>query len=233
MIHSAYTYFSDRSDAGRQLAALLLPFANQSDMLVLAIPRGGVPVGYEVASALHAPLDIILSRKLGVPGNEEFAFGAVVAGDGRFINESIVKAAAISQDEIESITAASLPDLERRARILRGDRPPASIVDRRVILVDDGIATGASIYAAVRALRNLRPRQIVIAVPIVPRSTKERLQEEVDHFISVYSPEDFQAVGQFYRDFRQTTDQEVFDLLTRTTVTAGISPTRPPGTAAR
>lgn len=207
------------------------PFANQPDNLVLAIPRGGVPVAYEVASALHASLDIVLSRKLGVPGNEEFAFGAVVAGDGRFINESIVKAAAISQDEIESITAASLSELERRARILRGDRPPASIVGRTVILVDDGIATGASTYAAVRALRNLRPQKIILAVPVVPRSTKERLQEEVDQFIYVSSPEDFQAVGQFYRDFRQTTDQEVIDLLARTSLDS--SPTHLPGTATR
>lgn len=229
MIHSASIYFADRTDAGRQLATLLRPFANQPDTFVLAIPRGGVPVAYEVAYALHAPLDIFLSRKLGVPGNEEFAFGAVVVGDGRYINESIVEAAAISQDEIEQITTASLQELERRARILRGDRPPPSVSGKTVILVDDGIATGASIYAAVRALRNMRTQRVIIAVPVVPRSTLERLQHEVDQFVTVSSPEDFQAVGQFYRDFRQTSDQEVIELLARVTAETGGNPPRSHG----
>lgn len=230
MIHSAFISFADRTDAGKQLAARLRPFANQADTLVLAIPRGGVPVAYEVASALHAPLDIFLSRKLGVPGNEEFAFGAVVAGDGRFINESIVEVAAISHDEIEQMTAASLQELERRARILRGERPPPLVAGKTVILVDDGIATGASIYAALRALKNMQPQRVVIAVPVVPRSTLARLRHEADEFVTLVSPDDFQAVGQFYRDFRQTSDQEVIDLLHRASAEGG-NPLRPPGAA--
>lgn len=215
MIHSASIYFANRTDAGSQLAERLQEFANRPETLVLAIPRGGVPVGYEVAAGLHAPLDIFLSRKLGVPGNEEFAFGAVVAGGGRFIDESIVEAAEIPQDEVEQIAAASLKELERRAQILRGDRPPPCIAGKKIILVDDGIATGASIYAAVRALRELRPQELIIAVPVVPRSTLERLQREVDKFVALSSPEDFHAVGQFYRDFSQTSDSEVIELLAR------------------
>lgn len=208
--------FADRSDAGRQLADHLRAYAGD-DVLVLGIPRGGVPVAYEVASALHAPLDVFLSRKLGVPGNEELAFGAVAAGDGRFVDEQIIHAARISPAQVEQITHETRRGMDERAHLFRRDRPPLSVVGRTVILIDDGIATGSSIYAAVRALREMKPRKLVIAVPVVPRSTQQRLAREVDDFVAVYAPEDFYAVGQFYCDFRQTTDDEVIDLLARST----------------
>ncbi|HSU19775.1 MAG TPA: phosphoribosyltransferase family protein, partial [Acidobacteriaceae bacterium] len=215
-VSGAALRFADRSDAGRQLAEQLRAYADD-DVLVLGIPRGGVPVAYEVASALHAPLDVFLSRKLGVPGNEELAFGAVAAGDGRFLDEQIIHAARISPEQVEQITHETRRTLDDRARLFRRDRPPLSVAGRTVILIDDGIATGSSIYAAVRALREIKPRKLVIAVPVVPRSTQQRLAREVDDFVAVYAPDDFYAVGQFYRDFRQTTDEEVIDLLARST----------------
>src|SRR5579862_3015698 len=163
--------FKDRQDAGRQLAKRLMKYAGADDVIVLGIPRGGVPVAYEIATALHAPLDIFLSRKLGVPGHEELAFGAVAAGDGRFLDEEIIQAADISSEEIERITQATRAKLEERAHLYREGRRPLAVEGRTVILVDDGIATGASAYAAIHALRQMKPKKLVVAVPVAPNST--------------------------------------------------------------
>ena len=207
--------FRDRQDAGRQLAKLLTKYANHDDVLVLGIPRGGVPVAFEIATALHAPLDIFLSRKLGVPGQEELAFGAVAAGDGRFLDYEIIQAAGISPAQIEHITQATRVKLEERARLYRGDRPPISVQGRTVILVDDGIATGASVYAAINALRQMKPTKLIVAVPVAPISTINWLRSSVDELVVAESPEYFYAVGQFYDHFSQTTDEEVVNLLRR------------------
>ena len=205
--------FRDRQDAGRQLAKRLMKYANLQDVIVLGIPRGGVPVAFEIANALHAPLDIFLSRKLGVPGQEELAFGAVSAGGGRFLDQEIVQASGISAAQIEQITRATRATLDQRARLYRGDLPSISVEGRTVILVDDGIATGASVYAAVHALRQMKPRKLVVAVPVAPISTSNWLRSSVDELVVAYSPEYFYAVGQFYDRFSQTTDEEVVALL--------------------
>jgi len=205
--------FMNREDAGRQLAAQLRAYANSEDVIVLGIPRGGVPVAFEIANALHVPQDILLSRKLGVPGQEELAFGAIAAGDGRFLDEAIIEAAGISADQVEQITRATRTKLEERAKLYRGARPPLHVEGRTVILVDDGIATGASIYAAIHALRQMNPKRLIIAAPVAPRSTCDWLRNKVDELVVLYSPQDFYAVGQFYRRFSQVSDVEVVDLL--------------------
>ena len=211
--------FRDRQDAGRQLAKLLMKYANLEDVTVLGVPRGGVPVGFEIAVALRAPLDIFLSHKLGVPGQEELAFGAVAAGDGRFLDYEIIHAAGISPAQIEQISQETRATLEERARLYRGDRPPISVQGRTVILVDDGIATGASIYAAIHALRQMNPKNLIVAVPVAPISTinwlRSSLRPEIDELVVANSPEYFYAVGQFYDHFSQTTDEEVVTLLRR------------------
>ena len=211
--------FRDRQDAGRQLAKLLMKYANLEDVTVLGVPRGGVPVGFEMAVALRAPLDIFLSHKLGVPGQEELAFGAVAAGDGRFLDYEIIHAAGISPAQIEQISQATRATLEERARLYRGDRPPISVQGRTVILVDDGIATGASIYAAIHALRQMNPKNLIVAVPVAPISTinwlRSSLRPDIDELVVANSPEYFYAVGQFYDHFSQTTDEEVVTLLRR------------------
>jgi putative phosphoribosyl transferase len=211
--------FRDRQDAGRQLAKLLMKYANLEDVTVLGVPRGGVPVGFEIAVALRAPLDIFLSHKLGVPGQEELAFGAVAAGDGRFLDYEIIHAAGISPAQIEQISQETRATLEERARLYRGDRPPISVQGRTVILVDDGIATGASIYAAIHALRQMNPKNLIVAVPVAPISTinwlRSSLRPEIDELVVANSPEYFYAVGQFYDHFSQTSDEEVVTLLRR------------------
>lgn len=213
--------FKDRQDAGRRLAKHLMKYANQKDVTVLGIPRGGVPVAFEIAMALHVPLDIFLSRKLGVPGQEELAFGAVAAGDGRFLDQEIVQTAGISPEQIDRITQATRAKLDERARLYRGDRPPISVEGQTVILVDDGIATGASVYAAIRALRQMNPKMLVVAAPVAPNSTCNWLRTSVDELVIPYTPECFYAVGQFYDHFRQTTDEEVVILLRRAAVALG------------
>jgi len=205
--------FADRNDAGRLLAEKLRNYADRNDVIVLGIPRGGVPVAYQIASRLHAPLDIYLSRKLGVPGNEELAFGALAAGDGRYLDESIIRAAGISVSTIEEVTSQVRKILNERATLYRGDRPAPNVANKLVILVDDGIATGASAVAAVHALRQMKPAMIILAVPVMPRSTYAWLQREVDKLVCLYAPQDFSAVGQFYLDFRQVEDKEVITLL--------------------
>jgi putative phosphoribosyl transferase len=205
----------DRADAGRRLADRLTEFANRKDVVVLGIPRGGVIVAFEVAMALGVTLDVFLSRKLGVPGQEELAFGAVAAGDGRYLDASLIRSEGISDEVVERITAEVRETLQRRAAQYRGDRAPLKVHGRTVVLVDDGIATGASVYAAIRALREMMPAELVLAVPVAPASTCAWLRREVDQLVCLYAPEAFSAVGQFYRDFSQVEDDDVVKLLWR------------------
>ena len=212
--------FQDRTDAGRQLADRLTDYAHREDVLVLALPRGGVPVAHEVARALRAPLDVFLVRKLGVPGQEELAMGAIASGGVRVLNRPVVYALDISEDEIESVARDELRELERRERSYRDDLPFPSVRGRTVILIDDGLATGASMRAAVEALRLRQPAKIVVAVPIAAPSTVEEFKSIADDIVCVDTPEPFHAVGLWYEDFSQTTDQEVHDLLARAAETA-------------
>lgn len=207
--------FRDRREAGRLLAARLTAYANRPDVLVLALPRGGVPVAYEVARALGAPLDVFLVRKLGVPGQEELAMGAVATGGVRAINNQIVHALRIPDHMIDMVAAKEQEELARRERLYRGDRPPPDVRGRTVILVDDGLATGASMHAAITALRQHQPARIVVAVPTAAPETCEALRAQVDDVICAITPEPFYSVGLWYGDFSQTTDEEVKDLLAR------------------
>lgn len=207
--------FGDRVDAGRRLAEKLRAYANREDVVVLGIPRGGVPVAFEVAAALNAPLDVFLSRKLGVPGQEELAFGAVATGGVRVLDQELIEAVGISKQEIEQITQKVRAELERRERVYRGARPPFNLEGKVAILIDDGIATGSSMRAAINALRQLKPARVVVAVPVAPLSTCNRLKSDVDELICVHMPESFYAIGQFYADFSQVADEEVTDLIHR------------------
>ncbi|HEY5215145.1 MAG TPA: phosphoribosyltransferase [Acidobacteriaceae bacterium] len=207
--------FENREAAGRQLVKLLEHLASRVDLLVLGIPRGGVSVAFQVASALHAPLDVFFSRKLGVPGHEELAFGAISAGGGCYIDEQMVRTAGISPQQIERVITEVRQELGRRASLYRGDRPPLQVTGKTVLLVDDGIATGASVYAAIQALRQIKPSRLILAVPVAPPSTCEGLRPFVDELICLYTPDPFYAVGGFYQDFAQVEDQEVIDLLQR------------------
>lgn len=211
--------FHDRRDAGRQLAARLLHYGDRDDVLVLALPRGGVPVGFEVAEALRAPLDVFLVRKLGVPGQQELAMGAIASGGIRVLNQSVVDLLELTEAEIAPVEAEERRELQRREREYRAGRPPIDVKDKIAILVDDGLATGSSMRAAVRALRTLGPARIVVAVPVGARETCEEFEEEADEAICAREPEPFHAVGLWYEDFSQTTDQEVRDLLARGAVT--------------
>jgi predicted phosphoribosyltransferase len=205
--------FRNRNDAGRQLAEKLAAYADRPDVLVLALPRGGVPVGYEVSRALGAPLDVFLVRKLGAPGYEELAMGAVATGGVRVLNDEIVRGLEISEHEIDAAVARELRELSRRARLYRGDRPPPDVAGRTVILADDGLATGATMRAAVAALRQQHPARIVVAVPTASPDTCEALKAEADDVICAMTPEPFFAVGHWYEDFTQTTDNEARELL--------------------
>jgi erythromycin esterase-like protein/predicted phosphoribosyltransferase len=207
--------FRNRREAGRLLAAKLAAYANRPDVLVLALPRGGVPVAYEVAGALGAPLDVFLVRKLGVPGHEELAMGAVATGGVRVLNDQVVGALRIPDYVIEAVAAQEQLELTRRERLYRGGRPPPDVHGRTVILVDDGLATGATMHAAIKALRQQQPARIVVAVPTASRQTCDELRAEVDEVICAITPEPFHAVGLWYEDFSQTTDEEVRDLLAR------------------
>src|SRR6202048_3030331 len=205
--------FRDRRDAGRLLAAKLTAYANRPDVLVLALPRGGVPVAYEVASALGAPMDVFVVRKLGVPGYEELAMGAVATGGVRVLNDQLVELSAIPEDMVDAVGARERQELARRERLYRGDRPPPDVRGRTVILVDDGLATGATMHAAVQALRKQNPARIVVAVPTASPETCEEMKAEADDVICAITPEPFHAVGRWYQDFSQTTDEEVAVLL--------------------
>ena len=205
--------YRDRTEAGVELAKKLGAYANRAEAIVLALPRGGVPVAYEVARALHAPLDVFLVRKLGVPGHEELAMGAVATGDVRVLNAEVVRALGIPSSVIDAVAAWELEEVRRRERLYRGDRPPPDVRGKTVILVDDGLATGSTMLAAVKALRLQQPAQIVVAVPIAAPDTCELLRAEVDDVVCAVTPEPFYAVGLWYQDFSQTTDDEVRELL--------------------
>ena len=207
--------FHDRRDAGRRLAAKLKQYANQPNVLVLALPRGGVPVAYEVAKALHAPLDVFLVRKLGTPGHEELALGAIASGGVLDLNQEIIQALNIPNYVIEQISNQEYQELTRRERLYRAGLPPLDVRGKTVILVDDGLATGSSMRAAVSALRQLHPARIVVAVPVASDETCDAFRDLVDEIICAVTPVPFFAVGSWYEDFSQTTDEEVIDLLHR------------------
>ncbi len=205
--------FQDRAEAGRRLAAELSAYASDPDVVVLALPRGGVPVAFEVAEVLGAPLDVFLVRKIGVPGNEELALGAIASGGTGAFNHGLIEALGLSSAMVERLVAEERRELERRQRVYRGDRDPLSVVGRTVILVDDGMATGASMLAAVAALRPQQPARIIIAIPVAAASTCDEIRPEVNALVCLAKPELFSAVGQWYEEFSQVTDDEVCYLL--------------------
>lgn len=207
--------FTNRAEAGQMLASRLKAYVGRKDVIVLGIPRGGVPVAFEIADALRAPLDVFVARKLGVPGQEELAFGAIASGGVRILNSEIIQLVNISKLDIERVTIQEQRELERRERLYRGTRPPLDVRGRTVILVDDGIATGSSIRAAISALRQLKPADLIVAAPVAPLDTSRELTREVDDLVCLETPRMFQAIGQFYDDFSQVTDEEVADLLRR------------------
>ncbi|MGH2389214.1 MAG: phosphoribosyltransferase [Chloroflexota bacterium] len=207
--------YRDRTDAGRQLAALLGRYAHRPDVRVLALPRGGVPVAFVVAEALRAPLDVFLIRKLGVPGQEELAMGAIASGDVLVLNEDVIRSLSIPHAVIERVAAEEGRELQRRERAYRDDRPPADVRGRTVIVVDDGLATGSSMRAAARALRRQQPARLVLAVPVGAPDTCVELRAEVDEVVCGRIPASFIAIGFWYDDFSQTTDEEVRELLRR------------------
>lgn len=207
--------FRDRSEAGKALARLLTHYADRPDVLILALPRGGVPVGFEVARALHAPLDVLLVRKLGLPGQEELAMGAVASGGRIVLNEELLYQMKLPREVIDQAIDRELGELKRREKRYRGERPVPDVQDLVVILVDDGLATGSSMRAAAEALRLQQPQRIVVAVPVAPVSTCEAFRVEADEVVCVVTPEPFYAVGMWYDDFAQVTDEEVRDLLER------------------
>ena len=205
--------FIDRADAGRRLAEKLSGYRNRPDVVVLGIPRGGVPVALEVAKRLSAPLDIFLLRKLGVPGHEELAFGAIASGGVRLLDQEVISGLRISNEDIEHVTSAELEELKRREKAYRGERPALNVKGKTVIVVDDGIATGSSIRAGIQALRQLQPARIVVAAPVAPIGTYNQLRNETDEVICVLMPQSFYAIGQFYEDFSQVSDEVVLALL--------------------
>src|SRR5216110_949482 len=206
--------FPNRAEAGRVLGLKLSKYAGRDDVIVLGLPRGGVPVAYEVAQRLKVPLDVFIVRKLGVPGFEELAAGAIASGGVRVLNEDVMRALPNADEAIESVTAKETAELERREQIYREGRPPPELRDRIAILVDDGLATGATMRAAVKALRQRDAAKIVVAVPVGPPDTCHEIEEQADETICLSTPEFFQAVGQYYEDFSQTTDEDVRELQT-------------------
>lgn len=216
--------FEDRYEAGRLLAGRLEKYAGQPGVIVLGLPRGGVPVAFELARHLRVPLDVFIVRKLGVPGFEELAIGAIASGGVRVLNEEVARILPNSAAVIEEATARERIELDRREQLYRGDRPSLELRDKTVILVDDGLATGATMRAAVNALRQREVGRIVVAVPVGAPETCQELEGEVDEAICVISPDYFQAVGQFYNDFSQTSDDEVRELLKRAELWSQPSP---------
>src|SRR6266705_2791497 len=207
--------FSNRTEAGRLLAEKLLKYAGRADVIVLGLPRGGVPVAFEVAQRLGAPFDVFIVRKLGVPGFEELAVGAIASGGVRVLNEDVMRALPNADETIESITARETIELERREQSYRDGRPAPELRDRIVILVDDGLATGATMRAAVKALRQRGAAKIVVAVPVGPPDTCHELERLADETNCLSTPPFFQAVGQYYEDFSQTSDEDVRELLSQ------------------
>ncbi|HKG90593.1 MAG TPA: phosphoribosyltransferase [Gemmatimonadaceae bacterium] len=214
--------FRDRTHAGQELARLLGAYAGRPEVIVLALPRGGVPVGYEVARALGVPLDVFVVRKLGLPGYEELAMGAIASGGVVILSDDIVESYGVTEAQLRAVTESERRELERRERRYRGDRPFPDLTARTVILVDDGLATGSTMRAAVAALRQEGPARIIVAVPVAASETCQALRAEVDAAVCVATPEPFYAVGLWYDDFSQTTDDEVHDLLARGTQGAGV-----------
>jgi len=207
--------YRDRIDAGHHLATKLMAYANRDDVLVLALPRGGVPIGFEVAKALNAPLDIFLVRKLGVPGQEELAMGAIASGGVLVINNEVVNYLRIPKEIIDRVAQQEMQELYRREVLYRRGRDAPELAGRTIIVVDDGLATGSSMKAAVRALKQFNAAKIVVAVPLAASATCQELKVDVDEVVCAKTPEPFQAVGLWYRDFSQTTDEEVQGLLER------------------
>ena len=205
--------FRDRHEAGRLLAERLAAYADRPDVSVLALPRGGVPVAFEIAVALHVPLDVMVVRKLGVPGHEELAMGAIASGGVQVVNEDVVRQLGLSSAVLETVAATEYDELTRRERAYRGGRELTSVEGRTVILVDDGLATGSTMRAAIAALRKSSPARMVVAVPTAAPETCEELKAEVEEIVCGMTPTPFYGVGQWYEDFSQTTDEEVRDLL--------------------
>jgi predicted phosphoribosyltransferase len=220
--------FRDRTDAGRRLAAKLGRYAGRGDVIVLALPRGGVPVGYEVARALAAPFDVFLVRKLGVPGREELAMGAIASGGVRVINREVVQTLGIAAEELDEAAAREAEELRRREEAYRDGRPAPDLRDRVVILVDDGLATGSTMRAAVAAVRRLGPSRVVVAVPVGAGDTCAEIREIADEVVCLAAPEPFFAVGNWYTDFSQTTDDEVRELLALAAAETGRMSNAPP-----
>ena len=224
--------YRDREEAGRALALALIAYANRPDVLVLGLPRGGVPVAAQVADALHAPLDVFVVRKLGVPGHEELAFGAIASGGVKVLNDDVVAMAGISEAVMSGIVQAEEQEIARRDRLYRGDREPVQLGGHTVILIDDGLATGATMRAAAQAIQAMQPARLVVAVPVAVGEACAELRETVDEVVCAATPDPFHAVGVWYEDFAQTSDAEVRDLLDRnwrsTGARAETSPTLPP-----
>lgn len=213
------SFFNDRTDAGKRLAAKLSEYANREDVLILALPRGGVPVAFEVAKELNVKMDVFIVRKLGVPGNEELAMGAIASDNIRVLNEDVVRSFGIHQKVIDEVATKERKELERREHMYRGNRPAPKISGSTVILIDDGLATGATMRAAVAAVKTKNPAKVIVAVPVAAPDTCSFFGNEVDEVICVATPEPFYGVGAWYEDFSQTTDKEVIELLDRATKT--------------
>jgi predicted phosphoribosyltransferase len=213
--------YLDRRQAGRVLAGALHGYQGRADVLVLALPRGGVPVAYEVASAIGAPLDVFVVRKLGVPRHEELAMGAVASGGVRVLNDEVVDELNVPDEVLDSVVTREIRELERREKVYRGDRPPLDVAGKTVVLIDDGLATGSTMRAAIAGLRQLHPHRIVVAVPIAAASTCRTVSAEVDEMVCAVTPDPFIAVGLWYDDFSATSDDEVRALLAHAQERAG------------
>jgi putative phosphoribosyl transferase len=205
--------FRDRKEAGQRLATKLSIYANRLDVLVIGLPRGGVPVAAQVAKVLHVPIDICLVRKLGVPGHKELAMGAIASGGVRVLNDDVLSRLKISSKTIDEVTASELQELQRRDRVYRGDRPPLEVCNRTVILVDDGLATGSTMRAAISAIKEQHPQRIVVAVPVAAPDICQEIGEIVDEVVCAKISDPLYAIGIWYEDFTQTTDTEVCKLL--------------------
>jgi predicted phosphoribosyltransferase len=212
---SLQTTLPNRAEAGRRLVEPLLKYANRPDVIILALPRGGVPVAYEVATALNVRLDLMLVRKLGVPSHPEFAMGAIASGGVQILNDDALRAHPIDRASFEAVVAREAQELSRREKAYRGNRPPPQLKDQVVILIDDGLATGSSMMAAIHAVRMQAPERIVVAVPVAPRETVEDMSMQVDEVICPLIPEWMMSIGYWYLDFSQTSDEEVIDLMQR------------------
>ncbi len=218
------TQFFNRGEAGQCLAENLSSYANREDVLVLALPRGGVPVAAEIAKALNVPLDVFVVRKLGLPGHPELAMGAIASGGVRVFNGDVVNSLRIPDEVIDEVSAQELIELQRREKVYRDDLPPPEVEGKTVILIDDGIATGSTMLAAISALRQLNAGRIVVGAPVIAASTYYEIRRAADDIAAVMVPENFYAVGQWYEDFSQTTDDEVRDLLARASHRTPVSP---------